>query len=149
MALVGHAGVCEAVIVADALVSYGMAASGVYRIYRLSVWMRPPLMCLSFRTGRSSLLDVLQAFVWSAPYFFAIVVYLVIAAVVATSLWGLQSLGYDDFWLTLSTLQMTLVTGNYPDVMLSVYYNARTSFIFFLIFIIVGSFFFLSLILGE
>lgn len=112
------------------------------------MFMRPVLMVLMLRSGLTSLQDISVATLRSVPTILGLVVWLLGSTLVATALWG-TSPQYSEFFRTLSFLQTCITTANFPDIMMSEYSATRSAFVFYFVFLVVGNFFVLSLILGE
>ena len=135
--------------VVDDIVSLVMAYFGIYRRFRLSVWMRPVLFIITFRSGRSAMKDVVVAVGLSIPFLLALLVFLFMFGIIGTVFWGASFPHWDNFWTSLTFLQTCLVTANFPDVMLPEYYENRWTFLYFFVFMVIGNFFLLSLLLGQ
>jgi hypothetical protein len=141
---------CVAMVIAvvDIIYTFGAASFGYFRTFRMSVWMRPVFFIMTFRAGRSAIKDVGVAVYLSIPLFIILLAYLLLFDVVATLLWSAFP-RYSNFWITLPFLQTALTTANYPDVMLPEYYENRWTFVFYFVFLVMGNFFLLSLLLGQ
>lgn len=133
----------------ECCISLILAAFSIFSWFRISVWVRAALLVVCTRSGRQSSWDVVIALRRCFPVLLILLAYLFCSAVIATLIWGTDSPNFMEFFNTMVRLQTTLTTANFPDVMIPEYTESRWSFIYFFVFVVVGNFFLLALVLGE
>ena len=133
------------VSVLDIFVSFA-----VHRTWRLSQFIRPVLLLIVSKSVRRTLLSILS----SLPPIVE-VLFLLFALIVFFSWFGLllwvdlpgQQL-YNNVANALSSTQTLISTVNFPDVMIPFYQNSWWSCIFFFLYMVIGFYFLLPLILA-
>jgi hypothetical protein len=140
--------ICFSLAMMSVVIDLILASFGVYDWVHPSLWMRPFLFLLCTRSGLQAGWNVLLTLRSAVPLLLVLLGFVTLSAVVASALWAGSS-QFGVFLETMSTLQSTLMTINYPDVMITQYTNSRWSVLFFIVYVSVGNFFLLALLLGE
>ena len=116
-----------------------------------ATWMRPVLFVLSIRSVKSFWRRYLSVIKGSLPMVFFIIIYIFWFAWMGNRLFsgtieGIQyfpSVGEAFF-----SMFVLLTTANYPDISLASYAQARHYAVFYIVFLMIGLFMFMNLLLA-